>query len=145
MEEESNSILDKIRTWLREEDILENKLENKTGITLWYNQEFKLQAILKQNKLTISCELGFDDSIKKFLSSNKNYIHELDLSLHQQIPRFIFIYSDKALTNLVGVYIFKDIWSDSLTKTSFFDTIVAIEHSIYIVIIKARQWNMLKI
>ena len=144
MEEESNSILDKIRTWLREEEIQKNKIDNTIGVTFWYSKEFPLVATVIHDKITILCELRFDDAIRNLLISNKNYFHEVDLSLHQQIPRFIFTYSDDAHTNLVGVRIFKDIWYDSLTKTSFFDTIVAIEHSIYIVIIKAKQWSMLR-
>jgi hypothetical protein len=144
MEVESNAIVDKIRTWLREEEIQENKMDNKIGITFWYSKEFPLVATVIQDKITILCELRFDDAIRNLLLSNKNYFHELDLLLHQQIPRFIFSFSDQTNTNLVGVRIFKDIWADSLTKTSFFDTIVAIEHSIYIVIIKAKQWSMLR-
>jgi hypothetical protein len=55
------------------------------------------------------------------------------------------LYSNDELTNLAGVRIFKDIWSDSLTKTSFFDTIIAVQHSIYIVKIKEREWAKLKV
>jgi len=43
----------------------------------------------------------------------------LDSLLHQQTANFVFLYSNDELTNLVGVRIFKDIWADSLTKTSF--------------------------
>ena len=56
-----------------------------------------------------------------------------------------FLYSNDELTNLVGVRIFKDIWADSLTKTSFFDTIVAVQHSIYLVMIKEREWIKLRV
>ena len=144
MDEESNSILDKVRTWLREEEIQENKIDNTIGVTFWYSKEFPLAATVIHDKITVLCELSFDDVISNLLISNKNYFHELDLSLHQQNPRFIFTFSDDTHTKLVGIRIFKDIWSDSLTKTSFFDSIVAIEHSVHIVMIKARQWSMLR-
>jgi hypothetical protein len=144
MVEEMTSILDKIQTWLREEEIQENKIDTINGLTFWYNQEFPLLATVNHDKLTILCELRFDDAIRNLLVSNKNYFHELDLSLHQQTPRFIFLYSDDTHTNLVGIRISKDIWADSLSKTSFFDTIVAVEHSIYTVFIKTKQWSILR-
>ena len=75
---------------------------------------------------------------------HENYRDELDILLHQQIPNFVFLYSNDELTNLVGVRIFKDIWNDSLTKTSCFVTIVAVQHSVYIVKIKEREWAKLK-
>jgi hypothetical protein len=143
MEEESNSILDKIRTWLREEEIQDNKIDNTIGITFWYSKEFPLAITVIHDKITILCELRFDDAIRNLVLSNKIYLHELDLSLHQQTPRFTFLYSDNAHVNLFGVRIFKDIWPDSLTKTSFFDAIVSVEHSTYIVFLKSRQWAML--
>jgi hypothetical protein len=87
----------------------------------------------------------FSEDLKNLLLVNESYCDELDLLLHQQVPNFVFLYSNDELTNLAGVRIFKDIWSDSLTKTSFFDTIVAVQHSIYIVKIKEREWAKLKV
>ena len=55
------------------------------------------------------------------------------------------MYSNDDNINLVGVRIFKDIWNDSLTKTSFYDAIVAVQHSIYIVKIKEREWAKLEV
>ena len=76
---------------------------------------------------------------------NENNRDELDLLLRQQTPNFIFLYSNDDNTNLVGVRIFKDIWNDSLTKTSFYDAIVAVQHSIYMVKIKEREWAKLEV
>jgi hypothetical protein len=60
-----------------------------SGLTFWYNQGFQLEAIVNHDKLTISYQLVFEDSIRNLIFSNKNYLHELD-SLHQQTPRFTF-------------------------------------------------------
>jgi hypothetical protein len=87
----------------------------------------------------------FSEELKNLLLVNESYCDELDLLLHQQVANFVFLYSNDELTNLAGVRIFKDIWSDSLTKTSFFDTIIAVQHSIYIVKIKEREWAKLKV
>jgi hypothetical protein len=90
MEEESNLILDRIITWLREEEIQETKIDNKIRITFWYNQVFKIEVAVNNDKLTILTELRFEDDIRNLHSSNKNYFHELDLSLHQQNKNYLF-------------------------------------------------------
>ncbi len=145
MEEERNSILDKVQTWLRDEDIQENKIEDNTNdlhITFWYSKDIKLEATVFNDKLTIYCQHFFHENIKQFLSEEN--CNELDLLLHQQIPNFIILLNVKNLNEWVGIKIYRDIWSDSLTKTSFFDTIVAIQHSIYTIKIKEKQWSMLR-
>ena len=140
---------DKIKTWLKDEDVHYNRIEDNSTdlhITLWFSKEIRLEAIVWNDKLTISSNvIYFSEDIKNLLLVNENYRDELDLLLHQQIPNFVFLYSNDELTNLVGVRIFKDIWADSLTKTSFFDTIVAVQHSIYLVMIKEREWIKLRV
>lgn len=140
---------DKIKTWLKDEDVHYNRIEDNSTdlhITLWFSKEIRLEAIVWNDKLTISSNvIYFSEDIKNLLLVNENYRDELDLLLHQKIPNFVFLYSNDELTNLVGVRIFKDIWADSLTKTSFFDTIVAVQHSVYIVKIKEREWAKLKV
>ncbi|MGZ5490177.1 MAG: DUF2299 family protein [Nitrososphaeraceae archaeon] len=142
-------IADKIKTWLKDEDVHYNRIEDNSTdlhITLWFSKEIRLEAIVWNDKLTISSNvIYFSEDIKNLLLVNENYRDELDLLLHQKIPNFVFLYSNDELTNLVGVRIFKDIWADSLTKTSFFDTIVAVQHSVYIVKIKEREWAKLKV
>jgi len=139
---------DKIKTWLKDEDVHYNRIEDNSTdlhITLWFSKEIRLEAIVWNDKLTISSNvIYFSEDIKNLLLVNENYRDELDILLHQQIPNFVFLYSNDELTNLVGVRIFKDIWDDSLTKTSFFETIVAVQHSVYIVKIKEREWAKLK-
>ena len=146
---EDVKMADKIKTWLKDEDVHYNRIEDNSTdlhITLWFSKEIRLEAIVWNEKLTISSNvIYFSEDIKNLLLVNENYRDELDLLLHQQIPNFVFLYSNDELTNLVGVRIFKDIWADSLTKTSFFDTIVAVQHSIYIVKIKEREWAKLKV
>ncbi|MGZ5549997.1 MAG: DUF2299 family protein [Nitrososphaeraceae archaeon] len=142
-------IADKIKTWLKDEDVHYNRIEDNSTdlhITLWFSKEIRLEAIVWNDKLTISSNvIYFSEDIKNLLLVNENYRDELDLLLHQQTPNFVFLYSNDELTNLVGVRIFKDIWADSLTKTSFFDTIVAVQHSVYIVKVKEREWAKLKV
>ena len=139
----------KIKTWLKDEDVHYNKIEDNSTdlhITFWFSKDIRLEAIVWNDKLTISSNIMyFSEDLKNLLLVNESYCDELDLLLHQQVPNFVFLYSNDELTNLAGVRIFKDIWSDSLTKTSFFDTIVAVQHSIYIVKIKEREWTKLKV
>jgi hypothetical protein len=139
---------DKIKTWLKDEDVHYNKIEDNSTdlhITLWFSKDIRLEAIVWYDKLTISSNvIYFSEDIKNLLLVHENYRDELDILLHQQIPNFVFLYSNDELTNLVGVRIFKDIWNDSLTKTSFFETIVAVQHSVYIVKIKERELARLK-
>jgi len=139
---------DKIKTWLKDEDVHYNKIEDNSTdlhITLWFSKDIRLEAIVWYDKLTISSNIiYFSEDIKNLLLVHENYRDELDILLHQQIPNFVFLYNNDELTNLVGVRIFKDIWDDSLTKTSFFETIVAVQHSVYIVKIKEREWAKLK-
>ena len=146
---EDVNITDKIKTWLKDEDVHYNKIEDNSTdlhITLWFSKDIRLEAIVWNDKLTISSNvMYFSEDLKNLLLVNESYCDELDLLLHQQVPNFVFLYSNDELTNLAGVRIFKDIWSDSLTKTSFFDTIVAVQHSIYIVKIKEREWAKLKV
>jgi hypothetical protein len=146
---EDVNMTDKIKTWLKDEDVHYNKIEDNSTdlhITLWFSKDIRLEAIVWNDKLTISSNvMYFSEDLKNLLLVNESYRDELDLLLHQQVPNFVFLYSNDELTNLVGVRIFKDIWSDSLTKTSFFDTIVAVQHSIYIVKIKEREWAKLKV
>ena len=143
------NMADKIKTCLKDEDVHYNRIEDNSTdlhITLWFSKDIRLEAIVWNDKLTISSNvMYFSEDIKNLLLVNESYRDELDLLLHQQVPNFVFLYSNDELTNLVGVRIFKDIWSDSLTKTSFFDTIVAVQHSIYIVKIKEREWAKLKV
>ena len=140
---------DKIKTWLKDEDVHYNKIEDNSTdlhITLWFSKDIRLEAIVWYDKLTISSNvIYFSEDIKNLLLVHENYRDELDILLHQQIPNFVFLYSNDELTNLVGVRIFKDIWDDSLTKTSFFETIVAVQHSVYIVKVKEREWAKLKV
>lgn len=139
---------DKIKTWLKDEDVHYNRIEDNSTdlhITLWFSKDIRLEAIVWYDKLTISSNIiYFSEDIKNLLLVHENYRDELDILLHQQIPNFVFLYNNDELTNLVGVRIFKDIWDDSLTKTSFFETIVAVQHSVYIVKIKEREWAKLK-
>ena len=139
---------DKIKTWLKDEDVHYNRIEDNSTdlhITLWFSKDIRLEAIVWYDKLTISSNIiYFSEDIKNLLLVHENYRDELDIILHQQIPNFVFLYNNDELTNLVGVRIFKDIWDDSLTKTSFFETIVAVQHSVYIVKIKEREWAKLK-
>lgn len=143
------NMADKIKTWLKDEDVHYNRIEDNSTdlhITLWFSKDIRLEGIVWNDKLTISSNvMYFSEDLKNLLLVNESYRDELDLLLHQQVPNFVFLYSNDELTNLVGVRIFKDIWSDSLTKTSFFDTIVAVQHSIYIVKIKEREWAKLKV
>jgi hypothetical protein len=146
---EDVNMTDKIKTWLKDEDVHYNKIEDNSTdlhITLWFSKDIRLEAIVWNDKLTISSNvMYFSEDLKNLLLVNESYCDELDLLLHQQVSNFVFLYSNDELTNLAGVRIFKDIWSDSLTKTSFFDTIVAVQHSIYIVKIKEREWAKLKV
>ena len=146
---EDVNMTDKIKTWLKDEDVHYNKIEDNSTdlhITLWFSKDIRLEAIVWNDKLTISSNvMYFSEDLKNLLLVNESYCDELDLLLHQQVPNFVFLYSNDELTNLAGVRIFKDIWSDSLTKTSFFDTIIAVQHSIYIVKIKEREWAKLKV
>ena len=146
---EDVNMTDKIKTWLKDEDVHYNKIEDNSTdlhITLWFSKDIRLEAIVWNDKLTISSNvMYFSEDLKNLLLVNESYCDELDLLLHQQVPNFVFLYSNDELTNLAGVRIFKDIWFDSLTKTSFFDTIVAVQHSIYIVKIKEREWAKLKV
>ena len=143
------NMADKIKTWLKDEDVHYNRIEDNSTdlhITLWFSKDIRLEAIVWNDKLTISSNvMYFSEDIKNLLLVNESYRDELDLLLHQQVPNFVFLYSNDELTNLVGVRIFKDTWSDSLTKTSFFDTIVEVQHSIYLVKIKEREWTKLKL
>ena len=146
---EEVNMANKIKTWLKDEDVHYNKIEDNSTdlhITLWFSKDIRLEAIVWNDKLTISSNvMYFSEDLKNLLLVNESYRDELDLLLHQQVPNFVFLYSNDELTNLVGVRIFKDIWADSLTKTSFFDTIIAVQHSIYIVKIKEREWAKLKV
>jgi hypothetical protein len=146
---EEVNIANKIKTWLKDEDVHYNKIEDNSTdlhITLWFSKDIRLEAIVWNDKLTISSNvMYFSEELKNLLLVNESYCDELDLLLHQQVANFVFLYSNDELTNLAGVRIFKDIWSDSLTKTSFFDTIIAVQHSIYIVKIKEREWAKLKV
>jgi hypothetical protein len=145
---EDVKMTDKIKTWLKDEDVHYNRIEDNSTdlhITLWFSKDIRLEAIVWYDKLTISSNvIYFSEDIKNLLLVHENYRDELDILLHQQNPNFVFLYSNDELTNLVGVRIFKDIWEDSLTKTSFFETIVAVQHSVYIVMIKEREWAKLK-
>jgi hypothetical protein len=145
---EDVKMADKIKTWLKDEDVHYNRIEDNSTdlhITLWFSKDIRLEAIVWYDKLTISSNIiYFSEDIKNLLLVHENYRDELDIILHQQIPNFVFLYNNDELTNLVGVRIFKDIWDDSLTKTSFFETIVAVQHSVYIVKIKEREWAKLK-
>ena len=143
-------IINSIHDWLKDEDIHYNKLEdNATDVhhlVFWLNKETRLEAIVWNDKLTISTNMiYFSDKIKNLLQVNENNRDELELLLHQQISNFIFLYDDDDDTKLVGVRIFKDIWNDSLTKTSFFDATVAVQHGLYIVKIKEREWTHLEV
>ena len=146
---EDVNMANKIKTWLKDEDVHYNKIEDNSTdlhITFWFSKDIRLEAIVWNDKLTISSNvMYFSEDLKNLLLVNESYCDELDLLLHQQVANFVFLYSNDELTNLAGVRIFKDIWSDSLTKTSFFDTIVAVQHSIYIVKIKEREWAKLKV
>ena len=146
---EDVNMANKIKTWLKDEDVHYNKIEDNSTdlhITLWFSKDIRLEAIVWNDKLTISSNvMYFSEDLKNLLLVNESYCDELDLLLHQQVANFVFLYSNDELTNLAGVRVFKDIWSDSLTKTSFFDTIVAVQHSIYIVKIKEREWAKLKV
>lgn len=146
---EDVKMTDKIKTWLKDEDVHYNRIEDNSTdlhITLWFSKDIRLEAIVWNDKLTISSNvMYFSEDIKNLLLVNESYRDELDLLLHQQVPNFVFLYSNDELTNLVGVRIFKDTWSDTLTKTSFFDTIIAVQHSIYLVKIKEREWAKLKL
>ena len=145
---EDVNMANKIKTWLKDEDVHYNKIEDNSTdlhITFWFSKDIRLEAIVWNDKLTISSNvMYFSEDLKNLLLVNESYCDELDLLLHQQVANFVFLYSNDELTNLAGVRIFKDIWSDSLTKTSFFDTIVAVQHSVYIVKIKEREWAKLK-
>ena len=145
---EDVNMANKIKTWLKDEDVHYNKIEDNSTdlhITFWFSKDIRLEAIVWNDKLTISSNIiYFSEDIKNLLLVHENYRDELDILLHQQIPNFVFLYNNDELTNLVGVRIFKDIWDDSLTKTSFFETIVAVQHSVYIVKIKEREWAKLK-
>lgn len=149
MEDGNYSMINNIHTWLKDEDIHYNKLEDNTTdvhLTFWIDKDTRLEAIVWNDKLTISSNIMyFSDNIKNLLQINENNRDELDLLLCQQTPNFVFLYSDDEDINLVGIRIFKDIWNDSLTKTSFFDAIVAVQHSIYIVKIKEREWAKLEV
>ena len=146
---EDVNMTDKIKTWLKDEDVHYNKIEDNSTdlhITLWFSKDIRLEAIVWNDKLTISSNvMYFSEDLKNLLLVNESYCDELDLLLHQQTPNFVFLYNNDDDTNLIGVRIFKDIWNDSLTKTSFFDAIVAVQHSIYIVKIKEREWTKLEI
>lgn len=150
MDKSNNYLMvNNIRTWLKDEDIHYNKLEDNTTavhLTFSINKDIKLEAIVWNDKLTISSNMiYFSDNIKSLLQVNENNRDELDLLLRQQTPNFVFLYSDNENIDLIGIRIFKDIWNDSLTKTSFFDAIVAVQHCIYIVKIKEREWAKLDI
>ena len=143
------SMVNNIRTWLKDEDIHYDKLEDNTTdvhLTFSINKDIKLEAIVWNDKLTISSNIiYFSDNIKNILQINENNRDELDLLLRQQTPNFVFLYSDNENIDLIGIRIFKDIWNDSLTKTSFFDAIVAVQHCIHIIKIKEREWDKLEI
>jgi hypothetical protein len=141
MEDRFSYILDNIRKWLSEEDIQYNPKENSENeFTFWYSKGIKLEVNVNNDKLTISYEHFFHKDIKKFLTQYN--FNELDLLLHQQIPNFILLSNKLNPNELVGIKFISDIWAESLTKTLFFHTIIAVQHSVYTVWIKERQWQM---
>jgi len=55
MEDRFSYIIDNIQNWLKEEEIQYNsKKYSKNLITFWCSKDMKLEAILKNEKLTIS-------------------------------------------------------------------------------------------
>ena len=102
---------DKIKTWLKDEDVHYNRIEDNSTdlhITLWFSKDIRLEAIVWYDKLTISSNIiYFSEDIKNLLLVHENYRDELDIILHQQIPNFVFLYNNDELTNLVGVHIFQ--------------------------------------
>jgi hypothetical protein len=134
-------ITDKVESWLREEEIQFNRTtdqQNDLALTLWPDAALKLSAKIKGERLEVSAFVYLTD---KF-SINPQYFNDLDLALHQQSANFQFFYA--ANNQLIGVNISKRIWAESLSKTSFFDSITSVKHSAYIAVIKERQLAITK-
>ena len=141
-----DAIIDSIRTWLKEENIQYNIREDNESdyhLQFWISRGLQLDVVVKGDKLMVSASIQFSNASVNIFRTESSRFHKLDLELHQQIPRFTFLYADINNTQLVGVKIFKDIWAESLTKTSFFDAPPAVEHSYYIVAVNERELTTL--
>ena len=77
------NMADKIKTWLKDEDVHYNRIEDNSTdlhITLWFSKDIRLEAIVWNDKLTISSNvLYFSEDIKNLLLVNESYCDELDL------------------------------------------------------------------
>lgn len=138
------SLIDKILNWLAEEGLQFNKiadLENDANIAFWPNPQLKMHAILKKDKISVIIRVLLTDKGQKAFSSRKDnqskFLNDLCFALNQQIPEFCIIYSK--YNKFIGAQITKHIWSESLTKTSFFDSVLAVIHSASIFGIKEEQ------
>ena len=79
MKDGSYSIINNIHTWLKDEDIHYNKLEDNTTdvhLTFWFNKEIRLEAIVWNDKLTISSNMIY---------FSDNIILYYDLNFHRRI------------------------------------------------------------
>ena len=122
------SMADKILRWLAEEGLQLNKIadsENDANIAFWPNPQLKMHAILKKDKISVVIRVLLTDRGQKAFSSRKDkqsrFLNDLCFALNQQIPEFQINYSKHNEFN--GVQITKHIWSEALTKTSFFDSV----------------------
>lgn len=137
-----NGARDSIRNWLEEESIQYNLVEdsqNDYHLKFWFSRGLQLHTIFKNHKITVSIDRQFSHAMINSFTTQKPHSHKLDLELHMQNARFVLLHADQANTQLFGMRIFKDIWDDSLTRTSFFDTAATVEHSYYIVEINERE------
>lgn len=137
-----NSTRDKIRNWLEEENIQYNVVDDNQSdyhLKFWFSQKVQLHAILKNHRTTVSIDRQFSRTMIHRFSTQQHHWHKLDLELHMQNARFVLLFGDQSNRQLFGVRIFRDIWDDSLTMTSFFDAAMAVEHSFYVVEINERE------
>jgi hypothetical protein len=137
-----DGVRDNIRNWLESENIQYNTVqdvENDYHLHFWFSRGLQLDLVLNNDKITISIVKSFSPTTLSVFRTNQHHFNKLDLELHRQNARFSFLYTDTTNRQLAGFRIFKDIWGESLTKTSFFDAAAIVEHSYYIVEINERE------
>jgi hypothetical protein len=141
----SNQINDKIRNWLSEENLQFNRIEdpsNNMNISFWPNPNMPIHAIIRNDRLSLIIRALFSQEggivySSKTQEKQKEFRRDLNLALRQisNVDFSFYLNPEK----MQGVQISKMIFSESLTKTVFFDTILAVTRAAYVFSIKEEQ------
>jgi hypothetical protein len=123
----------RIRKWLTEEgkQSTEERIKDLVLITFYPSPTLTVQAMVRRGRITVPAFAPFNETLLLSVEDRDRFLKEIEMEFFH-LPCDFQREFDEKTGQLIGLLIFRNIYEESLTKTSFFDTVLLVIYNAWI-------------